>query len=79
MIPADIITIHAPAGTKARWIRNARPGKLSTWVCKMIDEPADPRRWVACMMWGRPKGTVYTPEELESMLTAAYLAGARRE
>ena len=79
MLPADIITIHAPAGTKARWIRNARPGKLSTWVCKMIDEPADPRRYVASMMLGRPKNTVYTPEELDALLTAAYLAGARRD
>jgi hypothetical protein len=75
MLPADIITIHAPAGTKARWIRSARPGKLSTWVCKMIDEPADPRRYVANAVDGLPS----TLDELESMLTAAYLAGARRE
>ena len=74
-LPADIITIHAPAGTKARWIRNARPGKLSTWVCKMIDEPADPRRYVANAIGDLP----YTLDELEAMLTAAYLAGARRD
>lgn len=75
MLPADIITIHAPAGTKARWIRNAHPGKLSTWVCKMIDEPADPRRYVANAIEDLP----YTLDELETMLTAAYLAGARRD
>lgn len=75
MLPADIITIHAPAGTKARWIRNARPGKLSTWVCKMIDEPADPRRYVANAVGDLP----YTLDELEAMLSAAYLAGARRD
>jgi len=75
MLPADIITIHAPAGTKARWIKTARPGKLSTWVCKMIDEPADPRRYVAKAIADVP----YTLEEVEAMLTAAYMAGARRD
>lgn len=42
----DTIVIRAPAGTKARWVRSAHPGKLGPWIVKMIDETPDPDRYL---------------------------------
>jgi hypothetical protein len=33
----DTIIIRAPAGTKARWVRAAHPGKLSDWIISKVD------------------------------------------
>lgn len=80
MSPAfDTIVIQAPAGTKARWVRIARPGKLSAWVVKMIDEPPDPDRYLARFAPREPGSVVVLTEaELRDVMRKAYLAGAQR-
>ena len=76
----DTIVIRAPAGTKARWVRSAHPGKLSAWVCKMVDEPANPERYLARMQPSEPGSvTMLAEEELRDVIRRAYIAGARRE
>ena len=78
--PNDTIVIQAPPGTKSRWVRAAHPGKLSAWVCKMIDEPADPDRYLARFASREPGSVaVLTERELRDVMRNAYLAGARRE
>lgn len=37
----DTIVIKAPAGTKARWVRQAGGLKLSDWVVQQVDRPAN--------------------------------------
>ncbi len=78
--PDDTIVIKAPAGTKARWVRTAHPGKLSAWVVKMIDEPPDPDRYLRRFV-SRELGSVavLTEAELRDVMRKAYIAGARRE
>lgn len=41
-MPDDTIVIKAPAGTKARWVRQSqRAGmKLSDWLVRAVDSPA---------------------------------------
>ena len=34
----DTIVIRAPAGTKARWVRAARGGKLNDWIIKQLED-----------------------------------------
>lgn len=43
MQPPDTIVIKAPAGTKARWVHEAqkRGVKLSDWVLRSVDRPAN--------------------------------------
>ena len=78
-MPDDTIVIKAPAGTKARWVRIAHPGKLSAWVVKMIDEPPDPDRYLARFAAREPGSVVVLTEaELRDVMRKAYLAGAQR-
>lgn len=75
----DTIVINAPAGTKARWVRIAHPGKLSAWVVKMIDEPPDPERYLARFAKHEPGSVVVLTEpELHDVMRRSYLAGAYR-
>jgi len=75
----DTIVIRAPAGTKARWVRIAHPGKLSAWIVKMIDEPPDPDRYLARFATREPGAvTVLNEDELRDVMRKAYLAGAYR-
>ena len=37
----DTIVIRAPAGTKTRWVREAKGEKLSEWVVRQVDRPAN--------------------------------------
>ena len=75
----DTIVIKAPAGTKAKWVRSARPGKLGAWVVKMIDEPPDPERYLARFLAQEPGAVaVLTETELRDVMRKAYLAGAYR-
>lgn len=81
MSDQDTIIIKAPPGTKARWVRNSQSAglKLSGWVCMMLDEPADPDRWLARFASREPGSVVVLDEpELRAMLRRAYLAGAVR-
>lgn len=73
-MPDDTIIIKAPAGTKARWVRLAGGEKLSSWVVRMIDEPADADRYIA----RKPPGSVVmlTEAELHDVMRKAYFAGA---
>lgn len=78
-MPDDTIVIKAPAGTKARWVRSAHPGKLSAWVVKMIDEPPNAERYLAKFPPQEPGSVVVLTEpELREVMRKAYLAGARR-
>ena len=91
--PHDTIVIQAPPGTKSRWVKAAHPGKLSAWVCKMIDEPADPDRYLRRILIERADFVVLPEDdllalvqfselandELLDLMRKAYLAGARRE
>lgn len=74
---SDTIVIKAPAGTKARWVRLAAGEKLSSWVVRMIDEPADPDRYIARFA-RKPPGSVVmlTEAELHDVMRKAYTAGA---
>lgn len=74
---SDTIVIKAPAGTKARWVRLAGGEKLSAWVVRMIDEPADPARYIARFA-PKPPGSVVvmTEAELHDVMRKAYAAGA---
>lgn len=73
----DTIVIKAPAGTKARWIRIAGGEKLSSWVIRMIDEPADPERYIARFARKPPGSMVMlTEDELHDVMRKAYVAGA---
>jgi hypothetical protein len=76
----ETIVIQAPPGTKSRWVKAAHPGKLSAWVVKIIDEPADPDRYLRRFA-SREPGSVamLTETELREVMRKAYLAGARRE
>jgi hypothetical protein len=75
----DTIVIKAPAGTKARWVRIAHPGKLSAWVVKMIDEPPDPDRYLSRFAAREPGSVVVlTEQELRDVMRKAYMAGAYR-
>ena len=79
MIPEDTIVIKAPAGTKARWVKQAHPGKLSSWVVKMIDEPPDAERYLRRFAPRDPGSVVVLTEpELRDVMRKAYLAGAYR-
>lgn len=42
-MPDDTIVIKAPAGTKARWVHQsqAQGMKLSDWVVRSVDRPAN--------------------------------------
>lgn len=78
-MPDDTIVIKAPAGTKARWVRIAHPGKLSAWVVKMIDEPPDAERYLARFAAREPgSAVVLTEQELRDVMRKAYIAGAYR-
>lgn len=75
----DTIVIRAPAGTKARWVRIAHPGKLSAWVVKMIDEPPDPERYLARFAPREPGAVVVLTEpDLRDVMRKAYMAGVWR-
>lgn len=77
---ADTIVITTPAGTKARWVRAAHPGKLSAWVVKMIDEPPNPDRYLARFAAREPGSVVVlTEDQLRDVMRKAYIAGAKRE
>jgi len=77
--PDDTIVIRAPAGTKARWVKHAHPGKLSAWVVKMIDEPPNADRYLARFAPREPGSvTVLSEPELRDVMRKAYLAGAYR-
>lgn len=78
-MPDDTIIIQAPAGTKARWVRIAHPGKLGPWIIKMIDEPPDPDRYLARFAPREPGSVaVLTEQELRDVMRKAYIAGAYR-
>lgn len=78
-MPDDTIVIRAPAGTKARWVRIAHPGKLSAWVVKMVDEIPDPDRYLARFAPKEPGSmAMLTEAELREVMRKAYLAGAYR-
>jgi len=75
----DTSILKAPAGTKAKWVRSARPGKLGAWVVKMIDEPPDAERYLARFAPSEPGSVVVLTEpELRDVMRKAYLAGAYR-
>ena len=79
--PADTIVIRAPAGTKARWVKAAHPGKLSEWVVRMVDDtPApDPDRYLASFSPQEPGSVaMLTEAQLRDVMRKAYLAGAYR-
>lgn len=77
MATEDTIVIKAPAGTKARWVRIAGGEKLSSWVVRMIDEPADPDRYIARFVRHEPGSHVLmTQADLDDVMRKAYLAGA---
>lgn len=79
MTTDDTIVIKAPAGTKARWIRIAGGEKLSAWVVRMIDEPADPEMYLARFTRHEPGSRVLLTEtDLHEIIRKAYLAGAAR-
>lgn len=78
MSPAsDTIVIKAPPGTKARWVRLAGGEKLSSWIVRMVDEPADPEQYIA-QFARKPAGSMVmlTEAELHDVMRKAYLAGA---
>lgn len=78
-MPEDAIVIKAPAGTKARWVRSAHPGKLSAWVVKMIDEQPNAERYLAKFPPQEPGSVVVLTEpQLRDVMRKAYMAGAYR-
>ena len=50
MSPDDTIVIKAPAGTKARWVRQSQAVsmKLSDWIVQSIDRPANKLGAIPC-------------------------------
>lgn len=48
----DTIVIKAPAGTKARWVRQAGGMKLSDWVRVQVDRPANKNASEPCQKCG---------------------------
>lgn len=82
-VPDDTIVIKAPAGTKARWVRQSQSAgiKLSEWVIRLIDDhpAADADRYLARFAKREPGSVVVLSEaELREVMRKAYLAGAYR-
>ena len=50
MSDPDTIVIRAPAGTKARWVRQSqsRGMRLGDWVVQSVDRPAHSRASTPC-------------------------------
>jgi hypothetical protein len=78
----DTIIIKAPAGTKARWVRQSQSAglKLSDWVLRLIDDPpADAERYLSRFARKEPGSAVLmTEEQVRALIRKAYLAGAYR-
>jgi hypothetical protein len=78
----DTIVIKAPAGTKARWVRQSQSAglKLSDWVLRLIDDPpADAERYLSRFARKEPGSAVLmTEEQVRDLIRKAYLAGAYR-
>ena len=50
-MPDDTIVVRAPAGTKARWVRAAHPGKLADWIISQVEaRPTDTAINVAALV-----------------------------
>jgi hypothetical protein len=81
-MPDDTIVIKAPAGTKARWVRQSQSAglKLSDWVLRLIDDPpADAERYLSRFARNEPGSAVLmTEEQVRDLIRKAYLAGAYR-
>jgi len=81
-VTADTIVIKAPAGTKARWVRQSQSAglKLSDWVLRLIDDPpADAERYLSRFARKEPGSAVLmTEEQVRDLIRKAYLAGAYR-
>jgi len=78
----DTIVIKAPAGTKARWVRQSQSAglKLSDWVLRLIDDPpADAERYLSRFARKEPGSAVLmTEEQVRDLIRKAYIAGAYR-
>lgn len=77
----DTIVIRAPAGTKARWVKAAHPGKLSEWIVRRVDDmpTPDPDRYLARFAPQEPGSVaMLTEAQLRDVMRKAYLAGAYR-
>jgi hypothetical protein len=78
----DTIIIKAPAGTKARWVRQSQSAglKLSDWVLRLIDDPpADAELYLSRFARKEPGSAVLmTEEQVRDLIRKAYLAGAYR-
>jgi hypothetical protein len=81
-MPDDTIVIKAPAGTKARWVRQSQSAglKLSDWVLRLIDDPpADAERYLSRFARKEPGSAVLmTEEQVRDLIRKAYIAGAYR-
>lgn len=78
----DTIVVKAPAGTKARWVKQSHAAgiKLSDWIIRLVDDPpADAERYLARFERKEPGSVVMlTEDQLRDLVRKAYLAGAYR-
>lgn len=65
----DTIVIRAPAGTKARWVRAARGGKLGEWVMARVGEADQKPRPLAAIEGDQIIQLAYLQDELENIDT----------
>ena len=69
--PDDTIVIRAPAGTKARWVRAARGGKLAEWVIARVGEADQGPRPLAAIDGDQIIELAYLQDELDGIESQA--------